>query len=96
MRSAGPQAAVAGYLGELVGQYARHVTARQIGRLTELEGGSVRQGRELTGKLAELAAGVGAESSGLAQDADTLRDQWAHVVADVFTRGRRLPGPEQG
>jgi hypothetical protein len=96
VRSAGPETAVAGYLGELLGQYARHVTAREIGRLTESEGGSVRQAREVTRKLASLAAGVGAESTGLAADAATLRDQWARLVADAFARGRRLPEREGG
>lgn len=87
---------VSGYVGELLGQYARHVTAREAGRLTEGERGlSVSQTRRLTRNLAAAAEEIGRAGPVRADTADAIRANWEVLVRDVFSRGRRLPEPRR-
>jgi hypothetical protein len=88
-----PSELVAGYVGELLSQYARHVTAREAGRLTEGDGGlGVAGTRRLTRSLAAAAERVGREARPAATDADAIRDGWRPLISDAFARGRQLPG----
>lgn len=88
-----PSELVAGYVGELLSQYARHVTAREAGRLTEGDGGlGVAGTRRLTRSLAAAAERVGREARPAATSADAIRDGWRPLIADAFARGRQLPG----
>jgi hypothetical protein len=90
-----PANPVAGYLGELLGQYARHVTSREIGRLTEASSElSVREARQLTRRLAVMATEIGRQTDAASGDAGAVREQWSRLVADAFGRGRRLPEGE--
>lgn len=87
-----PEQLLGGYVGELLGQYARHVTAREAGRLTEGDTGlTVRETRALTRRLAAAADDVGRAAGPPTEDAATLRAAWGGVIADAFARGRRLP-----
>ena len=89
-----PDELVAGYVGELLGQYARHVTAREAGRLTEGDGGlGVAGTRRLTRSLAAAAERVGREARPAATDADAVRQSWRLLISEAFARGRQLPGP---
>ncbi len=88
-----PSELVAGYVGELLSQYARHVTAREAGRLTEGDSGlGVAGTRRLTQSLAAAAERVGREVRPAATDADAIRDGWRPLISDAFARGRQLPG----
>ena len=87
-----PSDLLSGYVGELLSQYARHVTAREAGRLTEGEQGlTVSATRTLARQLAAGAEGVGRSSTPALDNAADVRAGWADVVRDAFTRGRRLP-----
>jgi hypothetical protein len=89
-----PNRFISEYLAELLGQYARHVTAREAGRITEaVPGAKISDTRRLTRQIAEAAAQVGAQvevdrATGLA-----VRNDWASLVAEAFRKGRQLPGP---
>jgi hypothetical protein len=83
---------LSGYVGELLGQYARHVTAREAGRLTEGEHGlTVSQTRRLTRALAAAASEVGRAGRVAADSAEAVRASWEGLVRDAFSRGRQLP-----
>lgn len=89
-----PSELVSGYVGELLGQYARYVTAREAGRLTEGEAGlTVGATRKLTRSLAAAAEQVGREVVVPASDGDAVRAGWQPLISDAFARGRRLPEP---
>jgi len=86
------EAVVASYLGEVLGQYARHAASREIGRLTEgPKPVSVAAAREMTRALAQAAVEVGHTVRTATADAASLRDAWASLVHDAFRRGRQLP-----
>lgn len=85
------QAFLADYVGELLGQYARHVTAREAGRLTEHEETGAAATRRLARALAAGAALLGREGVPPVADADALRAGWQPLIRDAFARGRRLP-----
>lgn len=83
---------VGAYLGEVLGQYARHVVAREVGRLTEGENprgaaASRRTMRAIAADAEEVARYVSSPPS----DAAGVREQWSSLVADAFREGRRLP-----
>ena len=83
---------IATYLGEILSQYARHVTAREIGRLTEgPKGVSVAAARQTTRSLAAAAEEVGRSVPPAVADAATVRDTWPSLVHAAFGRGRALP-----
>ncbi len=87
-----PSQLVGRYVGELLGQYARHVTAREAGRLTEGDAGlTVAATRRLTRTLAAAAEQVGREISAPSVDRDSIRSGWEPLIRDAFARGRRLP-----
>lgn len=84
--------ALTGYLGEVLGQYARHVTAREIGRLTEGDTGvSVTTARETTRLLAAAAQEIGRSVQSSAADLASVHGSWASLVHKAFERGRQLP-----
>jgi hypothetical protein len=88
-----PGELVAAYVGELLGQYARHVTAREAGRLTEgPDGLGVGATRRLTRQLAAVAREVAADLPAPPTDAAAVRERWPVLVRTAFARGRRLPG----
>lgn len=88
-----PAELVSGYVGELLGQYARHVTAREAGRLTEgAEALGARESRRLTRALAAAAERVGRQVDAPA-DRDAVRAGWQPIISEAFARGRRLPEP---
>lgn len=83
---------VASYLGEVLSQYARYVTAREIGHLTEgPEGVSVASARQTTRRLAAAAEEVGRTVRPTVADASSVRDTWSTLVREAFGRGRELP-----
>jgi len=87
-----PAELVAGYVGELLSQYARHVTAREVGRLTEDDPAmTVATTRRLTRALAAGAEEVGRRSGPPPADGDAIRAGWRPLIRDAFARGRRLP-----
>jgi hypothetical protein len=91
-----PSDLVSRYVGELLGQYARHVTARESGRLTEGERGlTVSQTRALTRELAAAAGEIGRSTPVAADNADAVRASWEALVRDAFSRGRQLPEPRR-
>jgi hypothetical protein len=91
-----PADLVSGYVGELLGQYARHVTAREVGRLTEGEHGlSISQTRTLTRNLAVAADEIGRAGRVGAGNANAVRASWEGLVREAFSRGRRLPEPRR-
>lgn len=87
-----PNRFVSEYLAELLGQYARHATAREAGRITEtVRGAKISDTRRLTREVAEAAAEIGSQvevgrATGLA-----VRRDWASLVSRAFVIGRQLP-----
>jgi hypothetical protein len=85
---------VTDYLGELLGQYARHATAREAGRITEaVPDAKISDTRRLTRQVADAAAEVANQirverATGLA-----VRNSWASLIAEAFAKGRQLPSP---
>ncbi len=86
-----PRAFIASYVGEILGQYARHVAAREAGRLTEREGVGTTETRRLASELARGAELLGRETAIPASDRAALRAGWESLIHDAFARGRRLP-----
>jgi hypothetical protein len=86
------QTVVASYLGEVLSQYALHVTAREIGRLTEgPKGVSVAVARQTTRRLAVAAEEVGRTPRPALADSSAVREAWSTLVHEAFGRGRELP-----
>lgn len=81
---------VADYLGELLGQFARHVTDREAGRLISM---GVRSGdaERLADALAIEARTIGVEV-GLSTDNQSTTQSWAQLVDQAFEVGQTLPG----
>lgn len=87
-----PNAFVSEYLAELLGQYARHVTAREAGHITEaVPDARISTTRQLTRLVAEAAAKVGAQVEVSRATPPEVASDWASLVAEAFTKGRRLP-----
>jgi hypothetical protein len=88
-----PSELVSGYVGELLGQYARHVTAREAGRLTEgADGLGIGATRRVTRTLAAAAERIGRQAQAPAEG-DAIRGAWQPMISEAFARGRRLPEP---
>jgi hypothetical protein len=90
---ANPQATVVAYLGEILGQYARHVVAREAGRLTEEES-AARGAAETRKTIRAVATSAEEVARGVTLphgDTETFRERWSALVADAFREGRRLP-----
>jgi hypothetical protein len=82
---------VAKYAGELLGQYARHVTDREAGRLVGERLGTAASA-QLSENLAERAASIGTTAaSDLLRQTGDIPTAWAGVVARAFEIGRKLP-----
>jgi hypothetical protein len=87
-----PNQFVSDYLGELLGQYARHATAREAGRITEtVRGAKISDTRRLTREIAEAAAEVGSHVQVDRATRLAVRNNWAALVAEAFAVGRQLP-----
>jgi len=84
-----PQQSVASFLGEVLAQYARHVTDREAGRLAESRIGA--------GASARLADDVARQSAALVEsitfraDVGRASEAWPQLVAAAFETGRVLP-----
>lgn len=92
-RGEAPVELVARYVGEVLGQYARHVTDREAGTLVAGHIGSADSAR-LTEALAVRAASIGTSAASEAlQGVADVSSAWALVVARAFEAGRELPGP---
>lgn len=88
-----PGAAVVAYLGEILGQYARHVVAREAGRLTEGElgrgaAGSRKAMRAVAARAEDVARVVTPPTR---SEAAAVRQRWSALVNEAFHEGRRLP-----
>jgi hypothetical protein len=89
-----PNQFVSDYLAELLGQYARHATAREAGRITEsVPDAKISDTRRLTRQIAEAAAEVGAQIEIVRATGPGVRNEWASMIAQAFAKGRQLPGP---
>ncbi|WP_131542444.1 hypothetical protein [Mycolicibacterium vinylchloridicum] len=91
-----PGRLVSEYLAELLGQYARHATAREAGRITEaVPGAKVSDTRRLTREVAQAAADVGSQVEVTNATGFAIRGAWATLVAEAFAKGRQLPDVHQ-
>jgi hypothetical protein len=87
------------FVGELLSQYARHVTAREMGAMSEernsggaqIPGLSIAESKRLARSLASEAGSVGRRAHEVPQTAEAVRTRWATLVSDAFARGRALP-----
>lgn len=87
------------FVGELLSQYARHVTAREMGAMsesrkfkgTELPGLSVSQSKRLARSLAAEAEMIGRRIGDVPESADAIRGRWSTLIGEAFERGRALP-----
>ena len=79
------------YVGETLGQYARHVTDREAGRLVGDRFGA-EASAQLSNSLAAEASSIGAAAaSDVLQGSSDVLPVWADVVARAFEVGRTLP-----
>jgi len=91
-----PDRFVSEYLGELLGQYARHATAREAGRITEaVPGAKISDTRRLTREVAKAAAEVGSQVDFDSVTGPSIRSNWPALVAEAFAKGRQLPDVHQ-
>jgi hypothetical protein len=82
---------VARYVGEIFGQYARHVTDREAGRLVGENIGAAASSR-LSDDLAERAASIGRSvAAEVLQGGTDVAASWSQVVNRAFDVGRSLP-----
>ncbi|MBI4935941.1 MAG: hypothetical protein HY828_18825 [Actinobacteria bacterium] len=89
-RGATSSEAVARYLGEVLGQYARHVVDREAGRLAERSIGAATSAALST----ELAAGARQLASAAYSPAavgEQLSARWSQLVSAAFEAGAALP-----
>jgi hypothetical protein len=85
-----PDALVRRFVGELFGQWASHVMARDTARLIGPEQGRRNaEIRELSRAVSSQVAHVAGEAVGIVSVAD-IGSQWGELVDSVFERGRRL------
>lgn len=93
---AAPQHLVGAYLQELLGQYARHVAARETGTLTE--GSTPMRVGEIRPLIRDLAKSAEAAVEGVSDPGNTpdeVKTRWANLVRDAFAHGRALPEASQ-
>lgn len=90
-RGSAPAELVAKYVGEVLGQYARHVTDREAGRLVGQRLGA-EASAQISESLAERAAAIGtaAATDALRAPGD-ISAGWAQLVNRAFEAGRALP-----
>jgi hypothetical protein len=89
------------FVGELLSQYAKHVTAREFGRMSEkyvaggqdMPGLTLAQSKRVTRALAAEAEAVGQRMDMPAASVQSIPSSWAAVVSEAFERGRILPEP---
>jgi hypothetical protein len=87
------------FVGELLSQYARHVTAREMGAMSAsrtskgavVPGLSIAQSKRLARSLAAEAESVGRRIGDIPQSVDVVRGRWATLIGEAFERGRVLP-----
>lgn len=98
-RRGDPGQLLGSFVGELFGQYARHVTAREMGAMSEggtakgddSPGLTIAQSKRLTRSLANEAASVGRRLDNYPASVDAVRARWASLIREAFERGRVLP-----
>jgi len=91
-----PGQLVNSYVGELLGQYTKHIASREAGRLTEGgEGIRVGESRRLIRALAADAEGLSQNLPQVGADPSEVGARWRELIRDAFTRGRALPEVEQ-
>lgn len=82
---------VAKYVGEVLGQYARHVTDREAGRLVR-ENLSAAVSARLSDDLAERASSIGRSVAvDVLRGVGDLSATWSDVIDRAFEVGRSLP-----
>jgi len=90
---------LASFVGELLGQYARHVTAREMGAMSEkrtsrgeeVPGLSISGSKRLARSLAAEADSVGRSIGDVPRSVEAVPGRWASLIGDAFERGRILP-----
>ena len=88
-----PGRALTSYLGEVLSQYAKHVSAREIGFLTEGPRSiGVTAARRLTENLAAAAAEIATRAEVPAGDPG---ESWKALLHQAFESGRQLPGGDR-
>lgn len=94
-RGSSPMELVAKYFGEVLGQYARHVTDREAGRLVG-QGYGAEASAQFTEGLAEQATAVGTTvARDVLYEAVDFSSEWPALVGRAFEVGRALPRDEQ-
>ena len=84
------------YVGELLGQYAKHIASRETGRLTEGgEGIGAGESRRLIRALATVAEGLSQDLPQVGVEPSQINAGWSELIRDAFARGRALPEGEQ-
>lgn len=82
---------VAKYVGEMLGQYARHVTDREAGRLISQRLGATASAR-LSDELAQQAISIGSTTaSAELRGTGNVAAAWERIVARSFEVGSALP-----
>jgi hypothetical protein len=79
------------FLGEMFGQWAAHVAARDTARLVNLEGHDTETSRELSAGLSKYVREVAEGAIPAAHLATSdIGDAWQEIIAAVFEAGRKL------
>jgi hypothetical protein len=93
-----PSELLGSFVGELLSQYARHVTAREMGAMSESRaspkgtpGMSIAESKRLARTLGIEAASVGRRIGDVPRTAEAVRGRWAALIGEAFARGRALP-----
>lgn len=89
-RGSDPSVLVSRFVGEVLGQFARHAADREAGRESS-EGRGSAVSAALSEGLAELAAAVGEEASRGSADAALSLEGWSGLMGRAFETGRVLP-----
>jgi hypothetical protein len=86
-----PEELVQRFVGQIFGQWAAHVAARDTARLVDLEGRDTGSVRKLSAELSRYVGGVAERA--VPSDrltASELGSAWQDIVGAVFDAGRRL------
>ena len=96
-----PRELLGSFLGELLSQYARYVTAREMGAMSASRtsddagppGLSVSQSKRVARSLAAEADSVGRRVGEVPDSVEGVRRRWPALIGEAFERGRELPEP---
>jgi len=94
-----PAELLGSFVGELLSQYARHVTAREMGAMSasrtskgeEVRGLSISESKRVARSLAAEAESVGRRIGDIPPSVDAVRGRWAALIGEAFALGRELP-----